>query len=133
MRMKNGTLANLRSCSKSMDQTGEETSLLIRQVQSGDRQAFWTRPAVRILLAVSAFALVLAGLFIFVNMKPLANAAIRIFNVLAAAFRPLANQFQQLFARLSSNAKLFILGGFGLLGAAFLDYILQQQTLRRSR
>jgi RNA polymerase sigma factor (sigma-70 family) len=38
--MKNGTLVNLRLCSKNMDQTTEAISLLIRQVQAGDRLAF---------------------------------------------------------------------------------------------
>ena len=38
--MKNGTLANYLICSKNMEQTNEETSLLIRQVQAGDRLAF---------------------------------------------------------------------------------------------
>jgi RNA polymerase sigma factor (sigma-70 family) len=38
--MKNGTLVNLRVCNKGMDKTNEETSLLIRQVQAGDRLAF---------------------------------------------------------------------------------------------
>ena len=40
--MKNGTLANYFICSKNMEQTTEETSLLIRQVQAGDRLAFHT-------------------------------------------------------------------------------------------
>ena len=97
------------------------------------RPVFWTRPAVRISLAVSAFALVLAGLFIFVDMKPLTDDTIRIFNAMAAAFRPLPAQFQQLLAKLNGNAGLFILGGLGLLSAAFFDHILQRQTLRRSR
>ncbi|MEI6613863.1 MAG: sigma-70 family RNA polymerase sigma factor [Chrysiogenales bacterium] len=38
--MKNGTLANYFLCSKNMEQATEETSLLIRQVQAGDRLAF---------------------------------------------------------------------------------------------
>ena len=97
------------------------------------RSVFWTRPAVRIFLAVGAFALVLAGLFIFVNMKPLTDDVIRIFNTMAAAFRPLPTQFQQLFAKLNGYAGLFILGGLGLLSAAFFDQFLQRQTLHRSR
>lgn len=97
------------------------------------RPVFWARLAVWIFLTVSAFALVLAGLFIFVDMKPLTDDVIHIFNTMAAAFRPLPTQFQQLFSKLNSNARLFILGGLGLLSAAFFDHILQQQTFRRSR
>jgi hypothetical protein len=97
------------------------------------RKGFWARPAVRISLAGSAFALVLAGLFVFINMKPLTHDAVRIFNALAAAFRPLPAQFQQLLAKLNGNAGLFILGGLGMLSAAFFDHFLQQQTLHRSR
>jgi len=40
--MKNGTLANYLICSKNMEQTNEETSLLVHQVQAGDRLAFHT-------------------------------------------------------------------------------------------
>ncbi|MEI6613864.1 MAG: hypothetical protein WCL37_03125 [Chrysiogenales bacterium] len=97
------------------------------------RPDFWTRPAVRISLAVSACALVLAGLIIFVNMKPLADHATRIANSLATAFRPLSAQFQQMLAKLNGYAGLFMLGGLGLLSAAFFDHILQRQILRRSR
>jgi hypothetical protein len=97
------------------------------------RQIFWKRPLVWIPLAVSACALVLAGLFIFVDMKPLADHAIRIANSLVTSFQPLSVQFQQLLAKLNGYAGLFMLGGLGLLSAAFFDHILQQQTLRRSR
>jgi hypothetical protein len=93
---------------------------------------FWTRPAVRILLVCGACALVLAGLFIFVNMKPLSEDFARFFNTMAVAFKPLPTQFQQLLAKLSSNARLFALGGLGLLSAAFFDHILQQKVWRRS-
>jgi hypothetical protein len=97
------------------------------------RPVFGARPTVRVFLAVSAFALVLFGLFIFVDMKPLADNVIHIFNTMAAAFRPLPAQFQQLLVKLNGNARLFILGGLGLLSAAFFDYILQRQILRHSR
>jgi hypothetical protein len=97
------------------------------------RLGFWTRPAVRILLAFGACALVLSGLFIFVNMKPLADDFAHFFNTMAVAFKPLPTQFQQLLAKLNNNARLFALGGLGLLSAAFFDYILQQKTLHRSR
>ena len=96
------------------------------------RQVFWMRPLVWIPLAASACALVSAGLFIFVDMRPLTDAVIPIFNTLAAAFRPLPTQFQQLLAKLNGNAKLFILGGLGLLSAAFFDHILQRQILHRN-
>jgi hypothetical protein len=94
---------------------------------------FWARPAVRVFLAVSACALVLGGLFIFVDMKPLADEVIRFFNTMAAAFQPLPTQFQQLLAKLNVNVRLFVLGGLALLCAALFDHILQRQTIRRSR
>jgi hypothetical protein len=97
------------------------------------REAFWARPAVKISLALSAFALVLAGLFIFVNMRPLTNELVRIFNTLAASFRPLPAQFRQLLAKFDGHAGLFLLGGLGLLSAALFDHILKQQTLRGNR
>jgi hypothetical protein len=88
---------------------------------------------VKISLALSAFALVLAGLFIFVNMRPLTNELVRIFNTLAASFRPLPAQFRQLLAKFDGHAGLFLLGGLGLLSAALFDHILKQQTLRGNR
>jgi hypothetical protein len=97
------------------------------------RPAFWSRPAVRISLAVSAGALVLAGVFIMVDIKPLAGQLLRMAAATAAAFRPLPAQFQQLFAKLNNNAGLFILGGLGLLSAAFFDQLLQRQALHRNR
>ena len=97
------------------------------------RPVFWARPAVRISLAISALTLVLAGLFVFVDMKPLAGQATRMANSLADAFRPLLAQFQHLFAKLHGSAGVFMLGGLGLLSAAFFDHILKQQTLHRSR
>jgi len=97
------------------------------------RPVFWQRPVMRISMAVCALALVLAGLFMFVDMKPLTAAMAGIFNSFAAAFQPLPAQFQQLLAKLNLNAGLFILGGFGLLGAAVFDQILQRQILRRGR
>ena len=96
------------------------------------RPAFWARPAVRIFLALSACALVLAGIFIFVDMKPITAATIGIFKALIIAFRPLPVQFQQLFAKLNGNARLFILGGLGLLSAAFFDRILKRQILHHN-
>jgi hypothetical protein len=99
----------------------------------GPRPVFWARPAIRVSLAIGAFALVLGGLFVFVNMKPLTDDVIRIFTTMAAAFRPLPAQFQQLLAKLNGNARLFVLGGLGLLGAAFFDHILKRQILRHSR
>ena len=96
-------------------------------------QVFWTRPAVRVSLAISAFALVLAGMFNLVDMKPLTDDVIRIFNNMVAAFQPLPAQFQQLLAKLNGNASLFMLGGLGLLSAALFDHILKHYTLRRSR
>jgi len=95
------------------------------------RPVFWARPKIRIFLAISACALVLAGILIFVDMKPLTDAPIGIFKALILAFRPLAAQFQQLLGKAGNNARLFILCGLGLLSAAFFDHILQRQTLRR--
>ena len=93
---------------------------------------FLARPAVWISLAASASVLVLVGLFMFINMKPLTDGTIGIFNTLATAFHPLPAQFRQLFAKLNDHAGLFILGGLGLLSAAFFDHILQRQILRRN-
>jgi len=95
------------------------------------RPVFWARPAVRISLTISACSLVLAGLFIFVDMKPMTGNIIRIFNAITAAFRPLPAQFQQLLAKFDGHAGLFLLGGLGLLSAAFFDHILKRQILRR--
>jgi hypothetical protein len=97
------------------------------------RPVFWARPAVWLSLAAGASALALAGLFLLVDMRPLTGAMARIFNAMAASFRPLVGQFQQLLAKLDYNSGLFILGGLGLLGAAFFDRILQRQIPHRSR
>jgi hypothetical protein len=95
--------------------------------------AVWHRPAARIALVAGASTLVLAGLSLFVDLKPLAAAAARIGNSFAAAFRLLSAPIQQLQAGLHSSFGLLILGGLGLLVAAVFDQILQHQVLRRSR
>ncbi len=95
--------------------------------------AFWTRPSVWIPMAAGALMLVLAGLPMFVNMKPLTVQISRHAAAMAVAFQPLLSQFQQLFAKLNGYAHVFILGGLGLLSAAFFDRILQRQAWRRSR
>ena len=84
-------------------------------------------------MTAGVFALALAGLFVFVDLKPLSGQIIRLATALAAAFRPLAGQFQQLIAKLNGYVQLFMLGGLGLLGAAFFDRLLQRQALHRSR
>jgi hypothetical protein len=106
-------------------------SILMR-IPAG-RTAFWARPVVWIPLVAGASALALAGLAIFVDMGPLAGSMARIFTATAASFRPLAAQFQQLLAKLNDNSGLFVLGGLGLLSAAFFERVLQRQLLHRSR
>jgi len=95
------------------------------------RPPFWMRPALCIALAVSIFILVLTGLFIFVDMKPLADGSIRIAGSSAAAFRPLLAQFRQLLAGSNGYSGWFMLGGLGLLSAALIDRLLQRHTLHR--
>ena len=104
---------------------------LLQRIPSA-RPAFWARPLVRIPLAVCAFSLVLAAVFIFVDMKPLAGQLVRVAAATAAAFRPLPQQFQQLLAKINGYANAFILGGLGLLSAAFFERLLQRQALHRN-
>jgi len=104
----------------------------VLQRMGASRPVFWARPAVWIPLAVSAFLLVLAAPFIWIDLRPLSGQFLHLAADTTAAFRPVWSQFQQVLARLNGNAELFILGGLGLLAAAGLDRILGRQALRRS-
>jgi hypothetical protein len=104
----------------------------VLQRMGASRPVFWARPVVWIPLAVGAFMLILAAMFIWIDLRPLGGQFLRLAADTAAAFRPLRSQFQQVLARLNGSADLFILGGLGLLGAAALDRILGRQALRRS-
>jgi hypothetical protein len=95
------------------------------------RQVFWRQPAAKIALAAGASALGLAGLFIFVDMRPLAGGWLRIFSALDGSLRTLSEQFRPLFAWLGGNAKLFALGGIGLFGASIVDHLLRRQLMHR--
>jgi len=97
------------------------------------RPAFFQSPLFRILLASGAGALMLTGLLLFVNLKPLAEGSLRICDSLLLVFRPLAAQFRELISWFSGSAKLFIYGGLGLLGASLVDHILRRQLLHRPR
>jgi len=106
-------------------------SLLQRMPAS--RPAFWTRPRVWMPLAAGAVTLVVAGVFMFIDVKPLGGQFVRMATAAAESFRPLPVQFQQLFAKINGYAGLFILGGLGLLSAAVFDRILQRHAFHRHR
>jgi hypothetical protein len=93
----------------------------------------WQRPAVKIALASSAGAALLAGLLIFVDMRPLANGALQVLAALKRSLLPLAGQGRQLLAWLGGNARPFLVGGLGLLGASLADHLLRRQLLHRPR
>lgn len=97
------------------------------------RPVFWRRPAVLVSLVAGGSALVLVGLAMTVNLKPVSVGAVRIVDSFAAAFRPLPAQFRQLLSGLNASFGLFLLGGLGLLAAAFFDQLLKRQFLHRSR
>lgn len=92
----------------------------------------WQRPAVKIALAASAGAAMLAGLLIFFDMRPLANGGLQVLAALKAAFLPLGGQMKQLLLWLGGSAKPFLLGGLGLFMASIIERLLQQQKLRQS-
>jgi len=96
------------------------------------RPLFWQRPAAKIALAITASAITLAGLLIFVNMRPLANGALQVFEIFKTAFFPLAAQMKQLFLWMGGNAKPFLYGGFGLFSAFIVERILLRQNVRHS-
>ncbi|HUU04536.1 MAG TPA: hypothetical protein VMZ49_01535 [Patescibacteria group bacterium] len=96
------------------------------------RPVFWERPAAKIALAIGAAAVILAGLLIFVNMRPLANGTLQVFDTLKTAFLPLGDQIKRLFFWVGGNAKPFILGGLGLLSAALVDRFISRQVMRHN-
>ncbi|HSQ34378.1 MAG TPA: hypothetical protein VLQ89_00150 [Candidatus Binatia bacterium] len=97
-----------------------------------ERPVFWARPAVRISLAAGLIALATAGIALWVNLSPLVDQVARLAASMVGSFRPLPAQFRQLLAQWNGVADWLVLGGLGLLGAAFFDRILQRQALRRS-
>jgi hypothetical protein len=97
------------------------------------RPAFLKSRFFPVALACGAGALLLTGLAIFVNLKPLADGSLRIVDSLLRAFRPLAGPFRELFSWFSGSAKLFIYGGLGLLSASLVDHFLRRQLWHRPR
>jgi hypothetical protein len=93
----------------------------------------WQRPAVKILLAASAGAAMVAGLLIFVDMRPLANGGLQVLATLKAAILPLGNVVKQLSLWLGGSVKPFLLGGLGLFGASLADHFLRRQLLHHPR
>ena len=87
----------------------------------------------KIALIASAAAAMVAGLLIFVDMRPLANGALQVLAALKAAFLPLGGQVQQLLAWLGGSARPLLLGGLGLLSASLADHFLRRQLLHRPR
>jgi hypothetical protein len=99
---------------------------------AASRSLFWKRPAVKIILTISACAAAMTGLIIFVNMRPLANGALQVFATLKMSFLPLGGQIKQFFSWMGGNAKPFLYGGFGLLSAYIVERILLRQNMRHS-
>jgi hypothetical protein len=96
------------------------------------RPFFWQRPAAKTTLALSACVAAMAGLFVFVDMRPLANSALQVLAPLKTAFLPLGGQMLHLLVWLGGSAKPFLLGGLGLSSAFIIDRILRRQTMRHS-
>jgi len=97
------------------------------------RPEFFKSPVFRIGLACGGGALLLTGVLFFVNLKPLAEGSLHIYNSLFLVFQPLAAQFHELISWFSGSAKLFVYGGLGLLGASLVDQLLRRQQLHRPR
>lgn len=96
------------------------------------RPPYWERPAAKIAAALGAAAVILAGLLIFVNMRPLADGSLQVFATLKAAFLPIGEQMMQVFSWMGGNAKPFLIGGLGLFAASLLDRLLRHQFLRHN-
>ncbi|MBU4268070.1 MAG: hypothetical protein KJ808_04390 [Acidobacteria bacterium] len=99
---------------------------------SASRPVFWERPAAKIAMAIGAAAVILASLLIFMDMKPLANGTLQVFDTLKTAFLPLGDQMKQLFFWVGGNAKPFVLGGLGLFIASLVDRFLIHQVMRHN-
>lgn len=99
---------------------------------SSSRLLFWEQPAAKIAMALTAGAVTLAGLLIFVDMRPLANGTLQVFDTLKTAFLPLGDQIKQISFWLGGNSKPFLLGGLGLFSAFVIERILLRQTVRHS-
>jgi hypothetical protein len=91
------------------------------------RPALFQNRLVPVALACGAGALMVAGLALFVDLKPLASGSLRIADSLLSAFRPLARPFREFFSWLSGSAKLFVYAGLGLLAASLVDQFLRRQ------
>ncbi len=94
---------------------------------------FWKQPTTKIVLVIMAGAVTLTGLLIFVNMQSMVYGALQVFASFKTAFLSLSDQLQQVFAWLGGNAKPFIYGGFGLLGASLVDRLLRHRFMNHSR
>jgi hypothetical protein len=94
--------------------------------------SLFRNPIVPIILVCAAGTLTLLGLTIFVDMSPLTSGTIHIFNTLGKNIRLLAGQFNGFFSWLGGNAKPFIYGGLGLLGASLVDRLLRHQFMNHS-
>jgi hypothetical protein len=97
------------------------------------RPPFWLRPAFWIPLAAMLLILGSAGVFLFVDMKPLVSSSIRILASMAGAFQLLLARLRQLLDGGGGHAAWIMLGGLSLLSAAFFDRFLQRHVLHRSR
>ncbi len=97
------------------------------------RPAFHKSRLFPVTLAWGAATLILSGLLIFVNLKPLADGSLHIYDSLLLAFQPLVVQFRELFSWFGGSAKLFIYGGLGLLSASLVDQVLRRKLLQRPR
>lgn len=97
----------------------------------GQRPLVWQRPAVRAALTAAAAAVLLSALLLFVDMKPLAGGAGRVYGSFKAAFLAMESQMKQLLAWLGASAKPMLLGGLGLVIASVIERLLQQQKLRQ--
>jgi hypothetical protein len=93
---------------------------------SASRSPLFRKPSVPIIAACAAGALALVGLAIFVDLGPLASGAVRIVDALGRAMQPLAAQFRLFIAWLGGNARPFVYGGLGLLGASLVERLLRQ-------
>lgn len=92
---------------------------------------FFRRRFLWVALGCAAGALALAGLLVFVDLKPLAQGWLRAGGSLRLFFRPLAGQLRELPSWFGGSAKLFIYGGLGLLGASLFEQFLRRQWQHR--
>jgi hypothetical protein len=96
------------------------------------RPFFWQRPPARIAMAIAASAVVMTGLLLLMNMRPLANGALQTVAALKSAFLPLGTRLSQVFSSLGTNARPFLIGGLGIFSASMLERLLRRQFLRHN-